>query len=313
MKLKTTAFTTASLITALLGWAALPTLSHAADPPVDAQPQQEEQSKQVPEQQDIAQTTFLGVDTAAIQPQLRRELGLDPGTALVIRHVGPGTPAEEAGLLPGDVLVRLNDQLLINSEQFAVLVRTFKPGQAVTLHVLRDGQPVELNATLGGRVVPQRQIERGPMPELQPMPRLGDLDALFEQLRGQGLDPFPPGGDLRDMFDQMQRRMFEQRDEMQRMMDQMRDRIGEHDMQSSVSINDGEHVLQLRSNGNGKHLTLKTLAGEVLYDGPVPEDGQIEGLPEHLQHKVDNLLKHNRIEFRMPKPAPQKREPLPVA
>lgn len=304
--MKRSTLVTASLLTAALGLALAPAIAGAADPP-------EQPAEQAQPQADN-ETAFLGVDATPISPKARRDLDLKPGTALTIRNVGPDSPADQAGLMPGDVLVKLNEQLIINGQQLAVLVRTFAPGDTVTLHVLRDGEPITLNATLAGRVLPpQPMFERIPRLPMQPMPDLGDLDALFEQLRGPGIEPFGPGADVHDMFDQMQRRMFEQRDEMQRMMNQMRDRLGTQGMHSSISVNDGEHTLHLKSNGQDKHLTVKTRGGEVIFDGPLPEDGQVEGLPQDVQKKVDDLLKNNRIEWHMPGPRPQQREPLPVA
>lgn len=299
--MKLTALTTAALLTAALGWSYAPTLAGAADPPDKPAEQASPQA--------ITETAFLGVDAMPMRPDAWRDLNLKPGTAVMIRRIGPGTPADEAGLKSGDVLVKLNDQLLINPQQLAVLVRTFAPGDVVTLHVLRDGATMKLQATLAGRVL----APQVPMRRVQPAAPFGDLDAMFDQLRGPGFDPFMPGMDMRDMFDQMQRRMFEQRDEMQRMMDQMRDRLGEQGMQSLISINDGEHAIQLRSNGQDKHLRVTTQQGEVLFDGPLDENGQAEGLPKPVQEKVDELLKNNRIQFRLPQPKPQQRKPLPIA
>lgn len=308
MKL-TNKLTATTLLSAALGLALSPTIVGASDPPAEQESQAEEAHQQA-----VAEAAFLGINTAPLGTEARRTLDLAPGTALIIRSIGPGTPAKEAGLLSGDVLVRLNDQLLINSQQLAVLVRTFAPGDEVSLHVLRNGEPIELKATLAGRVIqPSRTIKRIPMPPIGPLPNPGDLDAMLEQLRGPGVDPFAPGADLRAMMDQMQRRMFEQRDEMLRMMDQMRNRLGAQGMQSAVSINDGQHILQLKANGQDRHLTVKTRDGELLFEGPLPENGQIESLPADVQKKVDDLLKNNRIEFQMPQPPPPNREPLPVA
>jgi len=307
--MKLTALTSAALLTAALGWTLAPTLAGPADPPADEAQQAEQRAPQA-----IEEVAFLGVDFALLGPEARRSLDLKPGTGLAIRNVGPGTPAEEAGLLPGDVLVRLNDQLIINGPQLAVLVRTHEPGDKVSLHILRDGEPMQLNATLAGRVAaPRPMIERVPMPHIHPMPDFGDFDTIFDRLRGPGMDPFAPDADVQEMFDQMQRRMFEQRNEMQRMMDQMRKRIGGEGAQSMISVNDGEHVLQLRSDGQQKRLTVNTLDGDLIFEGPLPEDGQIEDLPDDVQKKVDDLLKNNRIELRLPEPRPRNRKPLPVA
>lgn len=299
--MKLSLLTTATLCSAALAMGLAPTFTNAADPPVQEQAEQAQGPA-------VKETAFLGIETRPLAADTRAALDLKPGTGLAVRHVGPGTPADEAGLLPGDVLVRLDDQLLINGQQLAVLVRTFDPGDAVTLHVLRDGEAIELNATLAGRVAtPQPMIER------MPMPRLGDLDALFEQLRGPGLDPFGPDADPRDILDQMQRRMFEQRQEIQQKMDQMRGQLGQAEMQSTIAINDGEHAMTLKANGQDKHLTIKNRGGELIFDGQVPQDGQIEGLPPDVQKKVDDLLKNNRIELHMPRPKQAPREPLPIA
>lgn len=297
--MKVSHLTTATLCSAALALGFAPGIADAADPPA--------QKAQTPHALAINEVAYLGVDTTSPDEAMRKKLGLQPGTALIVRHVDAGTPADEAGLLPGDLIVRLNDQLLINRQQLAVLVRTFAPGDAVTLEVMRDGKAIELQPTLAGRVIESNgMIQRMPIPKLRPMPRLGDLDALIDQLHG-------PGANLNEMFDQMQRRIFEQRGEMQRMMDQMRNRIGAQGMHSSISISDDEHSLQLKTNGQERHLTVKTRAGDVLFDGPVPEDGQIQGLPGDVQKKVDDLLRNNRIELRMPQPRPQNREPLPIA
>ncbi|MGB0767243.1 MAG: S1C family serine protease [Phycisphaeraceae bacterium] len=305
--MKLARLTTATLCSAALAFGLAPRIAGAADPPADKPIEQAQ-----PEAMD--ESAFLGVDTVPLRADAREALGLKPGTALSIRHVAPGTPAEEAGLLPGDVLVRLNDQLIVNGQQLAVLVRTFDPGDAVTLHVLRDGKPMERQATLAGRAIaPQQMFERVPEVLMQPMPNLGDLDAIFDRLRGPGVDPFGPNMDMRDMFDRMQRRMHEQRDEMQRMMNQMRDRIGEQGMRSSISVNDGEHQMRLQSDGQDRYLTVTTRDGEVVFDGPLPKDGQVEGVPANVQRKIDDLLRNNRIEFHTPQPRPQNRQPLPVA
>ncbi|MEM7718065.1 MAG: hypothetical protein AAF222_02610 [Pseudomonadota bacterium] len=85
-------------------------------------------------------------------------------------------------------------------------------------------------------------------------------------------------------------------------------------VQSSVMTSDGEHTLQLKTKPNSKHLTIKTAGGEVLFDGELPEGGQIKGLPEDVQEKVNRMLNNARIEFRglpeleeQPEAAPDRR------
>lgn len=81
-----------------------------------------------------------------------RPEGLPPGTGLTVTGTTAGSPAEKAGLQAGDVLAKLNDQILINPGQFTTLVRTMKDGEVVKLSLFRQGKTQEITATLGSRV-----------------------------------------------------------------------------------------------------------------------------------------------------------------
>ncbi|GIW51948.1 MAG: aminopeptidase [Gemmatimonadales bacterium] len=65
--------------------------------------------------------------------------------------VRSGSPAEQAGLRPGDILVGLGDYRIANLYDMTNALRAYQPGDTVSLKVLRDGKPVELKAVLGRR------------------------------------------------------------------------------------------------------------------------------------------------------------------
>jgi hypothetical protein len=90
--------------------------------------------------------TYLGVETAKADDTLRAQLKLPAGVGLEVKHVEG--PAKDAGVQQHDVLYKLNDQLLINTEQLVVLIRNFKPGEKIELTVIRQAQPVQVSATL---------------------------------------------------------------------------------------------------------------------------------------------------------------------
>lgn len=60
-------------------------------------------------------------------------------------------PALAAGVQPGDVIVAIDGQPVADSASLGRTVRTHEAGSTVTVSVLRDGQPLELTATLGTR------------------------------------------------------------------------------------------------------------------------------------------------------------------
>lgn len=65
--------------------------------------------------------------------------------------VTEGSPAEAAGLWPGDVLVGLGGHEVGNLHDFTAALRAHRPGDEVELRVLRDGSEIVLHARLGSR------------------------------------------------------------------------------------------------------------------------------------------------------------------
>jgi len=122
---------------------------------------------------------FLGVNTMPVGEALRAQLDLPEGVGLLIRSVVPAGPAAKAGVKTHDVLYKLDDQLLINPDQLATLVRTHKPGDKVTLTLIRKAKPVTLTVALGSRQVTpsddlfqrlRRQIPDALRPDRSPPP-----------------------------------------------------------------------------------------------------------------------------------------------
>ncbi len=66
-----------------------------------------------------------------------------------VTAVEPGTPAEQAGLQVGDLVVAMNGNPVTSTEGLAARVRLSSPGSVAELEVLRDGRQVTLSATFG--------------------------------------------------------------------------------------------------------------------------------------------------------------------
>lgn len=83
---------------------------------------------------------FLGIGTA---PR--------PEGGLKVEKVGRESPAEKAGLKPGDVLLRMDGVDLATKEQFQDLLKEKAPDDRVALELLRDGKSETLTLRLGER------------------------------------------------------------------------------------------------------------------------------------------------------------------
>lgn len=73
------------------------------------------------------------------------------GTGAQIGTVQAGGPASAAGLQAGDVITAVNGQQVTSTDQFIQIVDSYKPGQAVTLTVRRNGSSQQVKVTLGVR------------------------------------------------------------------------------------------------------------------------------------------------------------------
>lgn len=98
-------------------------------------------------------STWLGVTAEELDEVVRSQLSLASGAGLTIHGVVPDSPAAKAGLMKNDILLRLNDQLLMEPRQLSKLIRSKKPGEHVTLTYLRKGKELQSDVTLGEHAV----------------------------------------------------------------------------------------------------------------------------------------------------------------
>ena len=92
----------------------------------------------------------VGLALAPLSPEMRNQLDVPEGThGALVRGVQPGSPAEAAGLQPGDVIVGVNTHSVNSPADAAREIRSAMNGHdhAVALRVIRDGQPMFVGIT----------------------------------------------------------------------------------------------------------------------------------------------------------------------
>ena len=96
---------------------------------------------------------YLGVGTQAVAlpDALRERLGLAQRTAVIIVNVRPESPAAAAGLIIGDIVVSIACEPIAEPEDLVSALRPERVGQAVTVRLVRGGEPRELSVTVGER------------------------------------------------------------------------------------------------------------------------------------------------------------------
>ena len=82
---------------------------------------------------------FLGVTTTTLNDANRERLGVSTGTGAYVMSVGPGTPAEGAGLRAGDVITAVDGDKVTSSDQLGSAIRKHRPGDRVDVTWQRGG------------------------------------------------------------------------------------------------------------------------------------------------------------------------------
>jgi S1-C subfamily serine protease len=113
-----------------------------------------------------ADYAYIGVSTQPLYPQLARKLGLETEYGGLLDEIVPGGPADDAGLkgsddrlrfqagayrTGGDVILAIEGHRVVGPNDLARYIATYKPGETVTLEVLRDGKRIQIDVTLGKR------------------------------------------------------------------------------------------------------------------------------------------------------------------
>jgi putative serine protease PepD len=69
----------------------------------------------------------------------------------LVQEVAPGSPAEKAGLRPGDLVVGIDGQSVADYGELGARIRAHTPGDKITLKVIRGGNETTITATLTQR------------------------------------------------------------------------------------------------------------------------------------------------------------------
>jgi S1-C subfamily serine protease len=104
----------------------------------------------------------------------------DAGAGIVVQEVTPDSPAAKSGLKSGDRVVKLGSDEVRDVGKFLQTVGTKKPGEKLTLGVMRDGKEQNLTVTLGEW--PARTARAFPAPP-------GGLHPAFIGVQMQDLTP----------------------------------------------------------------------------------------------------------------------------
>ena len=236
-----------------------------------------------------ANGVWLGLVSKRLPKLVAEHLGLAPGNGLVVEMVVPDSPAAKAGLQKDDVITKLGDQKLVLPEQLPLLLQGHKPGEVITLEVLRDQKPVNIEATLAARPA---GYARNPQPKDDAAN--DDEDPMLADAGIQDLLGGIAGGDIQDM----QKRVERLRRHVEKMQGGMAQGMaqgmanGHVNMQvfrldqGKVQINDGDGSISIEKKDGKMTLTAKDKDGKLMFEGPYATDEDKARVPEEIRKRA---------------------------
>ena len=132
---------------------------------------------------------WLGVVIQEVDRDLAESFGLDRPRGALVSQVVPDSPAEEGGLLAGDIIVEFNGRPVERSGELPHFVGRVGAGTEAELGIVRDGEQLRL------------EIETGELPD--------DEDSMLRSGRGpaQGAEPSALGLVVQDIPEALQERL----------------------------------------------------------------------------------------------------------
>ena len=92
---------------------------------------------------------YMGINFQPITPDIATRYNLPAQWGVYIMKVSENSPASAAGLKQGDIITKVGDVTLDETHSYVNTLFTFKPGDQITLTVLRDGKDTQVQVALG--------------------------------------------------------------------------------------------------------------------------------------------------------------------
>jgi serine protease Do len=153
--------------------------------------------------------SYLGVQTQEITRENFSKYGLNEVRGVGVEKVLENSPAAQAGVQDGDVIVRFNGEEITSTRKLTRLISEVAPDHQVRLTIARGGSEREITVTMGKRPFPRFEdggfemrippVAEAPLkiqvpnvvvppvgqvPQVKPMPQIGELNRDFMIFRG---------------------------------------------------------------------------------------------------------------------------------
>ncbi|HLU92276.1 MAG TPA: DegQ family serine endoprotease [Pedomonas sp.] len=132
---------------------------------------------------------WLGVRIQPVTEDIAAGLGFKEPKGAIVAGVEDNTPAAQAGVLQGDVILKFNGKEVTRQQSLQSIVSDTTIGSTVNMEILREGKPATLRVTVAERPDGDGLTLT---PEAQPDEAGADEGRVTSQHLGLGLQPLTP-------------------------------------------------------------------------------------------------------------------------
>jgi Do/DeqQ family serine protease len=100
---------------------------------------------------------WVGIEVQEITPELAESFKLSATQGALIAGVMRGSPADKAGIKPGDVLTQVTGKPVKDAQVMLELIAALEPGKTASFSLKREGRDVTLDVTIGKRPKPPKE------------------------------------------------------------------------------------------------------------------------------------------------------------
>ncbi|MGC8510256.1 MAG: trypsin-like peptidase domain-containing protein [Acidimicrobiales bacterium] len=97
----------------------------------------------------VTHGAFIGVEIMSNSPTVQQQYGFTTDVGAVVISVIPHTGAAAAGVRQGDIIVGLDNTAINNAQDLSSVLSGLRPGDHITLHIVRGTRHLSLSVTLG--------------------------------------------------------------------------------------------------------------------------------------------------------------------
>ena len=111
-------------------------------------------AKRVIEKKESVPAGWLGLkgDSLAKLPQTElASLGVTGTSGVIVREITPGSPAASVGIMPDDIIIRLDNLDVLGTADLGAMISSSPAGRSVKLKAIRKREPLEVSVILGAR------------------------------------------------------------------------------------------------------------------------------------------------------------------